>query len=147
MIGGIGEKKTLRMVAQYADESNLSSCTIPEIPHKIEVLHEHCAKVGRDPSEIKVTKMLNVCVAPTMADAESDLRETASFKGWNDEVVGMVKNRIIFGDPDTVGERLTEALNAGLDGLTINMTANGHIPERVSLCGQVANAAFAAAGK
>lgn len=147
MIGGIGEKKTLRMVAQYADESNLSSCTIPEIPHKIQVLHEHCAKVGRDPGEIKVTKMQNVCVAPTMEQAEADVRAIAAVKGWNDEVIEMVKKWMIFGDPDTVGERLVEALNTGLDGITINMPANGYVPDRVSLCGQVANAAFASAGK
>ncbi|MED5166394.1 MAG: LLM class F420-dependent oxidoreductase, partial [Actinomycetota bacterium] len=52
MIGGSGEKKTLRMVAQYADESNLSSGPINEIPHKLEVLEEHCERLGRDRSEI-----------------------------------------------------------------------------------------------
>ncbi|MED5439276.1 MAG: LLM class F420-dependent oxidoreductase, partial [Actinomycetota bacterium] len=56
MIGGSGEKKTLRMVAQYADESNLSSGPINEIPHKLEVLEEHCERLGRDRSEIVVTK-------------------------------------------------------------------------------------------
>jgi len=55
MIGGSGEKKTLRMVAQYADESNLSSGPINEIPHKLEVLEEHCERLGRDRSEIVVT--------------------------------------------------------------------------------------------
>lgn len=139
MIGGIGEKKTLGMVAQYADESNLSSCTIPQIPHKIEVLNEHCERLGRNRSEITVSRMMNVCVAPTTEQAEADLREIADVKGWNNDIVEMARKWLIFGDPDTVGERLVEALNAGLDGLTINLPANGHIPDRVALCGQVAN--------
>ena len=47
MIGGSGEKKTLRMVAQYADESNLTSPPA-ELPHKLEVIAEHCERLGRD---------------------------------------------------------------------------------------------------
>ena len=54
MIGGQGEKKTLRMVAQYADESNLLG-TDDDIPRKLEVLAEHCERLGRDRSEITVT--------------------------------------------------------------------------------------------
>ena len=65
MIGGQGEKKTLRMVAQYADESNLTG-DVENIPRKLEVLAEHCERLGRDRSEIKVTKLLMIAVAPTM---------------------------------------------------------------------------------
>ena len=54
MIGGGGEKKTLRMVAQYADESNLI-CEVDEIPRKLEALAGHCERLGRDRSEITVT--------------------------------------------------------------------------------------------
>ena len=59
----------------------------------------------------------------------------------------MLKNLYVFGDPDTVGERLAGILETGLDGFTVNMPANGHIPGRVSLCGEVASAALASAGK
>ena len=52
MIGGQGEKKTLRMVAQYADESNLTG-EVKDIPRKLEVLAEHCERLGRDRSELK----------------------------------------------------------------------------------------------
>ena len=52
MIGGGGERKTLRMVAQYADEWNVWAD--PEImAHKIDVLDRHCEDQGRDPSEIQ----------------------------------------------------------------------------------------------
>ncbi len=139
MIGGSGEKKTLRMVAQYADESNLTRGTNDEIRHKIEVLGEHCARLGRNRAEIKVTKMTMVCVAPTMEQAEADLRDMASVKGWSDQVLGMVKGMILYGDPDTVGEQMQAMVDTGLDGLTINMPVNGHITDRIGLVGEIAN--------
>ncbi len=55
LIGGGGEKKTLRLVAQYADACNLFNT--PELPHKLEVLQEHCREVGRDYNEIEKTAM------------------------------------------------------------------------------------------
>ncbi len=137
MIGGTGEKKTLRMVAQYADESNLSSGPISEIPHKLEVLAEHCERLGRDRSEIKVTKLQMVVVAPTMEEAERDLREIAVAKGWSDDIIAMAKQILIFGDPDTVGEQLQACMDTGIDGLTINLPANGHIVDRIGLLGEI----------
>ena len=138
MIGGSGEKKTLRMVAQFADESNLGGCANDEIPRKLDALAAHCARLGRDRSQIKVTKMTMCHVAPTTAQAESDLRATATAKGWNDEVMEMAKGMLVYGDPDTVGEQLAATMATGIDGLTINLPANGHIPERIELLGQVA---------
>ena len=144
MIGGVGEKKTLRMVAQYADESNLSSGPIEEIPRKLDALAAHCERLGRDRSEIKVTKLQMVVVAPTMEEADADLREVAGAKGWSDEVVELAKAVLIVGDPDSVGERLSAAMATGIDGLTINAPGNGHKPERIALLGKVAAAAVGA---
>ena len=54
MIGGGGERKTLRLVAQYADACNLMGP--PQvIAHKIGVLRSHCDRLGRDPNEIEIT--------------------------------------------------------------------------------------------
>ena len=53
MIGGGGEKKTLRLVAKYADACNLFDT--PDIAHKLDVLREHCAREGRDYDEILKT--------------------------------------------------------------------------------------------
>jgi F420-dependent oxidoreductase-like protein len=55
LIGGGGEKKTLRLVAQYADACNLFAG--PDIAHKLEVLRRHCDDVGRDYDEIEKTVM------------------------------------------------------------------------------------------
>ena len=55
LVGGGGERKTLRLVAQYADACNLFATTPDEVGHKLDVLKGHCADVGRDPAEIRVT--------------------------------------------------------------------------------------------
>jgi F420-dependent oxidoreductase-like protein len=142
MIGGSGEKKTLRMVAQYADESNLSSGAASDIPRKLEALAEHCERLGRDRSEIKVTKLTMACIAPTMEQAEADLAELGAIKGFSPEVQEMVKGIVIFGDPDTVGEQLSAMMATGIDGLTINLAVNGHHTDRIGLLGEVARKAM-----
>ncbi|MDP3710862.1 MAG: LLM class F420-dependent oxidoreductase [Mycobacteriales bacterium] len=55
LVGGSGERKTLRLVAQYADACNLFATDIAEVAHKLEVLDRHCADVGRDPAEVERT--------------------------------------------------------------------------------------------
>jgi F420-dependent oxidoreductase-like protein len=56
MIGGSGERKTLRLVAQYADACNIFGGP-EDVAQKLEVLRRHCDDVGRDPNEIEVTAM------------------------------------------------------------------------------------------
>ncbi|MEV6538787.1 LLM class F420-dependent oxidoreductase [Streptomyces sp. NPDC051665] len=55
MIGGGGEKKTLRLVAQYADACNLIVSTPDELRHKLDVLRGHCDRLGRDYDRIRKT--------------------------------------------------------------------------------------------
>jgi F420-dependent oxidoreductase-like protein len=55
LIGGDGEKKTLRLVAQYADVWNSMSNDVDELKQKVDVLNRHCDAVGRDPGEIRKT--------------------------------------------------------------------------------------------
>ena len=59
LIGGGGEKRTLRLVAQYGDACNLFGGP-DDVRHKLEVLERHCADVGRDPAEITKTVLLTV---------------------------------------------------------------------------------------
>lgn len=54
LIGGGGERKTLRLVAEYADACNLFGGA-DQVSHKLEVLRRHCDVVGRDPNEIEVS--------------------------------------------------------------------------------------------
>src|SRR3954451_16672798 len=53
MIGGGGERRTLRIVARWADEWNMAGGSVDDFRHKLEVLHQHCADVGRDPEAIE----------------------------------------------------------------------------------------------
>jgi F420-dependent oxidoreductase-like protein len=63
LIGGSGEKRTLRLAARYADACNLFGR--PEvIRRKVGVLHDHCAEIDRDPDEIEVTHLVNVMTTP-----------------------------------------------------------------------------------
>ena len=56
LIGGSGERKTLRIAAQYADAMNII-CAPNELEHKIDVLRRHCEDLGRDPNEVEVSAM------------------------------------------------------------------------------------------
>ena len=55
LIGGVGERKTLRLVARYADATNRFAMEPSELAHKVDVLHRHCETEGRDPAEIELT--------------------------------------------------------------------------------------------
>ncbi len=59
LIGGGGEKKTLRLVAQYGDRCNLFGTSPDDVAHKLDVLRRHCDEVGRDYADIRVTVMAN----------------------------------------------------------------------------------------
>jgi F420-dependent oxidoreductase-like protein len=141
MIGGGGEKKTLRMVAQYADESNLI-CGDDEIARKLEALDAHCRTLGRDRSEITVSKQKNCCIAPTHDEARSDMLAFLDRRGFDtasmsDDDLAPWLDLVTWGDPDEIGEHFSSLLSAhdGLDGFTINMIPNGFIEGRVELLG------------
>jgi F420-dependent oxidoreductase-like protein len=143
MIGGSGEKKTLRLVAQYADESNLTA-TVDEVPRKLDALAAHCQALGRDRSEITVSKALNVCIAESHDEAYAEGATFLAARGldldtMDDATRDMVLSMIVLGDADEVGAQLTDILALGVDGFTCSLPANGHNPDRVELLGQTAS--------
>jgi F420-dependent oxidoreductase-like protein len=79
LVGGGGEKRTLRLVAQYADAANFFGDPA-DVRHKIEVLNEHCAAVRRDPTEITITHLGPALVANDQSDLE---RRIAAIKPNN----------------------------------------------------------------
>ena len=87
MIGGGGERKTLRLVAQYADACNLIGDP-QEVAHKLDVLRGHCEAVGRDPNEIEVTAMFrNMPPDPDVDDVVRAAEEFAAI-GVTSLVIG-----------------------------------------------------------
>src|SRR5262249_54075917 len=69
-IGGDGEQRTLRAVAQHADWWNTVMRPLAVLRHKLEVLTEHCQAVGRDPSSVRKTLTRSLFLAPSRAEAE-----------------------------------------------------------------------------
>ncbi|HYT39627.1 MAG TPA: LLM class F420-dependent oxidoreductase [Acidimicrobiia bacterium] len=136
MIGGSGPKRTLRAVARYADMCNVFGG--PDTLRKnIEILHGHCADAGRDPSEIKVTRLGSLFLAKTAEEADGLRQGVAGAMGeeWTKEAA-------TFGDADSVGEQLRALVEAGAGELIFNLPlANG--PDEVTAAGEVLAKALA----
>ncbi|MEY8018266.1 LLM class F420-dependent oxidoreductase [Mycobacterium servetii] len=97
LIGGDGERKTLRLVAQYADVWNSTTSDPGELQHKVDVLHRHCDAVGRDPAEIR--KAVGVPADPFAAPDEY-LRTVERYAALG---IGMINAGPLPGNPDPVG--------------------------------------------
>ncbi len=89
MIGGSGERKTLRLVAQYADACNIFGGPA-EVAHKLDVLRRHCDDIGRDPNEIEVTAMYRDFPLDSTDDDLVRGAETLAAIGVSTRVTGAV---------------------------------------------------------
>ena len=136
LIGGSGEKKTLRFVAKYADGCNLFG-DADRLRHLLGVLEAHCEDVGRDPAEITKTSMTTVIIARTHEQAQAKIQVLLD-NGLPPERVGMST----IGDPDTVGERVQALRDAGAEGVTFSMP-EVHDLEMVELTGKTLAPIFA----
>jgi F420-dependent oxidoreductase-like protein len=89
LIGGEGEKKTLRLVAQYADVWNISLAAGPpdETRHKLDVLNRHCDDVGRDPVDIR--KTVGILVDP-LADVDGFVSTAAEYAALGFDLVNVM---------------------------------------------------------
>jgi len=114
MIGGSGERRTLRLVAQYGDLCNVSGGPAT-IAHKLDVLRGHCKDVGRDPAEI-VTTRLGTLVLTSSAD------ETERTEGFLRGMAGEAfAEQFTVGEASQVVDQVAALVDAGLDGLIFNM--------------------------
>jgi F420-dependent oxidoreductase-like protein len=137
LIGGSGERKTLRLVAQYADGCNLFGDP-DRAKHLLGVLEAHCETVGRDSSEITKTGMGQVAIAPTHEAAQAKLQPLRERGVPEERIAGM-----IVGDPDTVGERVQALADVGIEGMTVSLP-DVHDLEAVELVGRALGPVFAA---
>lgn len=67
VVGGRGERRTMRAAARFADGWNLPAGTPDELRHKVGVLHAHAADAGRDPAEVEVSVQVDVAGQPARA--------------------------------------------------------------------------------
>jgi F420-dependent oxidoreductase-like protein len=114
MVGGSGEKRTLRLVAQYADMCNINGSP-DTIRHLLEVLHGHCADVGRDPSEITTTRLGSLFLTSSAEEAE----QTSGF--LRDAAGADFEEHFTVGDPGAVIDQVDALVDAGLDELIFNL--------------------------
>jgi F420-dependent oxidoreductase-like protein len=110
-IGGGGEKRTLRIAATHADGWNIPFVAPEEFGRKREVLHRHCADVGRDPSEIRCAVNLG------LAWDDDSLRE--QFGG----IAELVRPGVLGGSDQEVVDRVGTYLAAGADQVNIALRA------------------------
>ena len=108
LIGGGGEKKTLRIVARYADACNVGG-GFDNVKRKDEILRRHCEEVGRDESEIERTAGLGICVIrddPAEARRVSNeiFERNGGAEPWKNQVVGT---------PEQVAEAMRPYLDIG----------------------------------
>jgi F420-dependent oxidoreductase-like protein len=89
MVGGGGERKTLKLVAQYADACNVFG-DASTVRHKVDVLHKHCATVDRDPADITVTQLSVPAEDASAEDQIGRYRELAE-AGVQMAIVGLTQ--------------------------------------------------------
>ena len=118
LIGGGGERKTLRIVAQHADLWNAFG-TPEVVTRKLGILREHCAAVRRDPSAIAVTANVGVIVRDTAGAVQARLREIGPVAGFPDYAASNQP----YGTPDVVAERLAAYARAGVSEIIAVMPA------------------------
>src|SRR5277367_2329441 len=70
LIGGGGEKRTLRLVAHYADMMNIFG-DAATVAHKVDVLHRHCEDLGRDPADITVSRLSTLMLTASAEETAS----------------------------------------------------------------------------
>ena len=108
MIGGSGERKTLRLVARHADACNL--WPTPQIPHKLKVLREHCEREGRDYHSILKTVVFTFDVGERGEKVDQVLGQLRWLAGMGIEaVIGNVKNVSMIDPLKIMGERVIPA--------------------------------------
>jgi alkanesulfonate monooxygenase SsuD/methylene tetrahydromethanopterin reductase-like flavin-dependent oxidoreductase (luciferase family) len=106
MIGGSGERKTLRSVAKYADQWNAMG-SVEKLRHKVSVLRVHCEAVGRDFEEIELTAGCKPIIRSTEAEARSPLGGPDGPQPHAD--VGRLDDSTFWvGTPEQVAEKMVE---------------------------------------
>lgn len=138
LIGGSGEKKTLRMVAQYADACNVFG-PVGKVRHLMSVLDEHCSTLGRDPATICRTRLSTLVIGDTKEQAEAIVAGRFGAKKIAD-LPEATRDRIArmttFGSAENVGEEIRSLLDAGLTGHIFNLPT-AHDIDSVHRAGEV----------
>ncbi len=135
MIGGSGEKKTLRTVAKYADMWNAMG-SVEKLTHKVEVLRQHCADVGRDMAEIEFT----LGIKATIRDSEKEaVKVRKAALEHNRTPMARVESDDTWwtGSPEQLSERLAPYVELGFRTIISEQPAPYDTETLERLIGQV----------
>jgi len=113
LIGGGGEKVTLRLVAQYANACNIGG-DIPTIKHKLDVLKQHCEQIGRNYNTIRRTTLIDYC-----AIAETEEAAIAKLTPEERNNLDELLPESLIGTPATIRQRLKEYEEAGIQEIIV----------------------------
>ncbi|HEX7733235.1 MAG TPA: LLM class F420-dependent oxidoreductase [Ktedonobacteraceae bacterium] len=108
LIGGGGEKVTLKLVAQYGDACNVGHLDNDGLIHKFNLLKQHCENVGRDYNDIRRTVLFNCAIAETDAEA---MKKAEVFR--RNIPSGRLREQGLVGTPEAIRARLQEIEQAG----------------------------------
>ncbi len=131
-IGGSGEKTMLRIVAQHADRWNCPA-GYRSFEHKLGVLKQHCAAVGRDINSINISEQLLVCVAASEAEVEEKWKIAQRLPFWRTGIKGT---------PTQVVAALRDRVSKGITFFTI-IFGDLNSKESIELFGREVMPAFA----
>jgi alkanesulfonate monooxygenase SsuD/methylene tetrahydromethanopterin reductase-like flavin-dependent oxidoreductase (luciferase family) len=132
LVAGSGEQRLLRIAAKHADMINLSlpsGDTLARVPHKLEVLRQHCLTVGRDPAQITMTYKATMAVAETREQARAAWDRWAPSFGLREPVA---EAGAFVGEPAEIARMIRPFLDAGIDHLIVEL-AGGAGPQSVAL--------------
>jgi F420-dependent oxidoreductase-like protein len=133
LVGGGGEKRTLRLVARYADMCNLFGDPAT-VAHKVEVLRGHCRDVGRDPADVTVSRLSTLVLTASE-------EETAATKDFLRQVTGEEPSGSDVGTVDELVSRVDDLTAAGVEYFVFNVPTG--TADTVRQLGEVLVARFA----
>ena len=141
LLGGGGEKKTFALAARYADHLNVIAAAA-DLPRKLEALAQRCEEIGRDRSTLETSFLASVILDEDGDRARALQRDLLLARGVDLSALSAAERaaateRQFVGSPDEVADQIkTRVLDPGIDGVVINLVANGHQPGIVELAGR-----------
>jgi alkanesulfonate monooxygenase SsuD/methylene tetrahydromethanopterin reductase-like flavin-dependent oxidoreductase (luciferase family) len=122
VVGGRGEKRTLRIVAEFADEWNMTRVDIPGFEQKLEVLGRHCADVGRDPNTIRRSLMIPMVIGRDRAEVARRIAAArAIFPNLPADEDGWRAASFLAGSASDIGDALDRWAEAGMERVLLQM--------------------------
>ena len=122
VVGGRGGRRTLRIVAEFADEWNVTRVDVDGFRHRRQVLAEHCRAFGRDPETITRSLMVPLAVGCDSADvAQRIVAARAIFPAMPEDERAWRAAGFLAGSPETIVADLTRWAQAGMDRVLLQM--------------------------